>query len=153
LTGTVSRPAHQLTSPPNPDLLTIHRSPPTSHSVSPNYKTPANSLNSLDFHQSHSNGKMTVLYLDSNTMPWYPVLCSRRNPANRPPLRPFSPTSVNSVSLRSALLPLVLIPNAVTQGSDPVGGDLLLPVLARHPETSGTPLPCGQNPSSLFHSE
>jgi hypothetical protein len=43
--------------------LTIRYSPLP---VSPNYKIPANSFQSLHFPVSCSNDKITVLYLDSN---------------------------------------------------------------------------------------
>jgi hypothetical protein len=62
-------------------LLTTHHPPFTFRPVSPNCKTSANSLNPLDFRQSHSNDTPSIIVIDSNTSPCYPIPCFRRNPA------------------------------------------------------------------------
>jgi hypothetical protein len=82
-------------------LLTTHYSLPIP--VSPNYKIPANSFQSLDFPASHSNDIHSIIIIDSNRMPCYIIPCSRRNPAIRFPLRAISHPSVHSVSLRLAI--------------------------------------------------
>ena len=71
--------------------------------VSPNYKIPANSFQSLDFRPSHSNDTYLVLDLDSNNNPCYPVPCFPRNPDNRPPLHPVSLPPLGPASPPSAL--------------------------------------------------
>lgn len=60
--------------------------------VSQNRLNPANSFRPLDFHLSHSNDTPSIIVLDSNQKPRYPVLCFRRGLANYPSLRPTSPS-------------------------------------------------------------
>src|SRR5580658_1643430 len=79
------------------EMASTHYSLP--NSVSPNYKTPSNSFQFLDFPASHSNDTSEVLYLDSNQKPCYhsPCLSAKTRSHSLTPLF-FAP------SLRPALV-------------------------------------------------
>jgi len=69
--------------------------------VSPNSQIPRNSSHPLHFPRLNSNDTHQVLYLDSNSNPWYPPSCLARL---SPPLAAHSFPSFPTVSLLTARL-------------------------------------------------